>query len=92
MPHAWEGYFAGFGDIALKAGLGAERARAIYRSAQNSPAYATWPFKELLEKRIANADRLAAAYGDANPLNDPAVWALEGNICLECHQEKQSVQ
>jgi hypothetical protein len=88
VPHSWEGYFANFGDIALKSGLGAERARAIYRSAQTSPTYATWPFKEVLEKRIADADKAAAAYADADPLNNPTVWALDGNICLGCHQEK----
>ena len=25
---------------------------------------------------------------DGNPLNDPGVWAGEGNICVGCHQEK----
>jgi hypothetical protein len=87
VPHAWEGYFASFGDIALKSGMDAEHARAIYRSAQTAPTYGEWPFKQVLEQRIADAEQAAAAYADANPLNDPTVWALSGNICVGCHQK-----
>lgn len=87
VPHAWEGYFASFGDIALKAGEPAERARALYRSAMTAPTYKDWPFKQLLEQRIEAAEANAAAYADANPLNDPGVWSLGGNICVGCHQK-----
>ena len=87
VPHAWEGYFASFGDIALKAGESAERARALYRSAMTAPTYKDWPFKQLLEQRIDAAEANAAAFADANPLNDPGTWALSGNICVACHQK-----
>jgi hypothetical protein len=88
VPHLWEGYFITFGDIALKSGWDAKRARAIYRSAQTAPTYQAWPFKQELEQRIIDADMNAAAYADGNPLNDPTVWALSGSICVGCHQEK----
>jgi hypothetical protein len=87
VPHVWEGYFISFGDIALKSGLDAARARAIYSSAKTAPTYDKWPFKQELERRIDNAELNAAAYADGSTLNDPTVWALGGKICVGCHQQ-----
>jgi hypothetical protein len=74
--------------MVLKAGGDAERARALYRSAQTSPTYDSWPFASLLEERIATAEARRAQYADPNPLNDPPVWALDGHICRGCHQQR----
>ena len=63
------------------------RARAVYRSAMTSPTYDRWPFKNVLEQRLADADQNAAAYKDADPWNDPAVWAGAGKVCSGCHQQ-----
>lgn len=89
VPHVWEGYFLTAGDIALKTGWDATKASALYRSVQTSPHYETWPFKAVLEQRIADAEANAAAYADGNPLNDPATWVLSGNICVGCHQANE---
>jgi tetratricopeptide (TPR) repeat protein len=88
VPHVWEGTFISFGDIALKSGVAAARVRALYRTAQASPAYATWPFARMLEQRIQDVETNAALYADTNPFNDPPVWAASGHICVGCHQER----
>lgn len=84
VPHVWEGFLIAYGDIALKAGWKAEEARALYRSAQSAPSYDTWPFADVLEARIEDADNRAKAYQDQNPFNDPELWAAK--ICAGCHQ------
>jgi hypothetical protein len=88
IPHVWEGTLISFGDMALKAGWGAERVRALYRSARTAPNYADWPFAAMLEARIEEAEEHARLYADANPLNDPLPWAAQGNLCVGCHQER----
>lgn len=88
VPHSFEGVFMLFGDLALKAGWPIERVRALYRSAQTAPNYATWPFAPLLEERIEKAEDHARLAADANPLNDPELWVTSGRICRGCHQER----
>jgi hypothetical protein len=87
VPHIWEGIFITFGDVALKAGWSAPRVQALYRSAQTAPAYARWPFAPQLVQRIAKTEENVRLYADANPLNDPGLWANEGHICTGCHQD-----
>jgi len=84
VPHVWEGVFLAYGDIALKAGWKAEDARALYRSAQSAPGYDTWPFADVLEARIDDADNRAKRHQDRNPFNDPELWGTQ--ICAGCHQ------
>jgi hypothetical protein len=88
-PHLWEGLLINYGDVLLKSGAGAARARGAYASVKNSPTYADWPFARELEERIAQADERAARYADANPLNDPVPWFLDGKICRGCHQRSR---
>jgi len=67
VPHVWEGTFISFGDMALRSGAAAARVRALYRTAQVSPVYATWPFAPMLEQRIQDVETNAALYADTKP-------------------------
>jgi hypothetical protein len=87
VPHVFEGVFITYGDFALKHGDDVERVRAIYKSAQNSPTYASWPYAAALEQRIADIDANAALYADGDPSNDPAQWTLTKQVCVGCHQK-----
>jgi hypothetical protein len=87
VPHVWEGFFTAFGDFALKGGLGAEKARALYSSAKGSPTYDSWQYADELQKRIDGAEAAAALYADDDAKNDPGVWTLSGHICTGCHQK-----
>jgi hypothetical protein len=91
VPHVWEGFFIAIGDIVLKAGWPADKARAIYRSAQNSPTFDRWPFAADLQQRIADADARAVLYADGDPTNDPPLWSTEGHLCVGCHQAQGAV-
>jgi hypothetical protein len=87
VPHVFEGVFVTYGDFALKAGLDTETVRALYKSAQNSPNYATWPFAAALEQRLTDLEANAALYADADPANDPRQWTLTNQVCVGCHQK-----
>jgi hypothetical protein len=87
VPHVWEGFFTAWGDFALKGGLGAEKARALYASAKASPTYDSWHYAGDLQQRIDGAETAAARYADADATNDPGVWTLSGHICTGCHQK-----
>lgn len=88
VPHVWEGLFITFGDVMLKSGVSAEKARAIYKSAQNSPTYSEWRFAPELEERMAKAELRAALYADSDLSNDPPVWTDDGHVCTGCHQRR----
>jgi hypothetical protein len=55
-PHNFEGFFLNFGDMLVKAG-DPTRAVTMYSNAMLSHEYASWPFKDVLERRIADAPR-----------------------------------
>ena len=75
------------GDLLVKNG-DVELAQKIYANARLSPDYATWPYRQLLELRIRDADanvaRFAAPVGDARhvPIGRSSPMA-----CVSCHQQ-----
>ncbi|MET0341550.1 MAG: hypothetical protein ABW252_11165 [Polyangiales bacterium] len=85
VPHVWEGVFATYGDIMLKAGDVAA-GRALYESAKSAPNYASWPYRAALEERLQTADKRSAQYTDRNALNDPVMWTAGPMTCVGCHQ------
>jgi hypothetical protein len=87
VPHVWEGFLVEYGDALLKAGQGADAARAKYRSAMNAPRFDEWPYASELQDRIDHADQRAGLYADGDPGNDPTLWNQEGHICRGCHQD-----
>jgi hypothetical protein len=83
-PHGVEGFFLYMGDALLRRG-DAATARAIYANARNSPDYPSWPFRALLDDRIASADAWAARLTDADPENDPVLINAAPVACASCH-------
>jgi hypothetical protein len=88
VPHVYEGTFITFGDFVLRSGQTPDQARAVYRSAMNSPTFAEWPFASELQARIDQADQRAALYADDDPSNDPPLWPSSGHLCVGCHQRQ----
>lgn len=90
-PHNVEGFFLNFGDMLVKAGDW-RTARLMYRNAQASPAYAKWPFRGVLERRIVEAESNVAAFNapnrgpgsDADP--DRRLMINTRFSCMACHQ------
>ncbi len=87
VPHVWEGFNLSYGDLLLKAGKGADAARAAYNSAKLAPRFDKWPFASALQDRIDHADDRAALYADGDASNDPKIWMQDGHICTGCHQD-----
>jgi hypothetical protein len=87
VPHVWEGFLINYGDLLLKAGKGADQARAMYHAATRAPRFDKWPFASALQDRIDQADSRAALYADGDPSNDPKIWMQDGHICTGCHQD-----
>ncbi len=87
VPHVWEGFLLNYGDMLLKAGKGADAARAMYEGAKLSPRFDRWPFAAALQDRIDHADERAALYADGDASNDPKLWMQDGHICTGCHQD-----
>jgi len=85
-PHGHEGFFLGFGDMLVKNNQ-PEIAKIIYANAKLSPVYTAWPYKDVLEQRIATANQRAALYLGTNQTRYPRTLISEPFACMACHQK-----
>lgn len=89
-PHNIEGYFMSYGDLLVKNGDW-EQAIPVYELAKQAPDYPNWPYREVLESRIRNAQtnvvqfRKEVSNGDIVGLAD-AVMIQTAMACRACHQ------
>ena len=86
VPHNFEGFFLNMGDMLVKAGA-PETAKTIYANARLSKTYDDWPYRELLEERIRNADAnvLTFRYPSAGAKTE-TVMVTSTFACVACHQ------
>jgi hypothetical protein len=88
VPHAAKGAFLTGGDLLAKAG-DADAARVMYENARLVPGYERWPFRDVLESRLAeDLDARGALYRDEDPGNDPPLLSPPFN-CGFCHQAER---
>ena len=85
-PHNWEGFFLNFGDMLARA-RDRPNARAMYEAARLSETYSQWPWREVLERRLAHLDelpdRLERAAADEREWTPMVKSAF---ACSGCHQ------
>ncbi len=92
-PHNVEGFYLNFGDFLVKAGRTGQ-AGIAYANARKSGDYHTWPYKELLEKRIQNIRENVAYFREPvdrrNPTGNFADKRMIFNSynCMVCHQAR----
>jgi hypothetical protein len=85
-PHNVEGFFLSFGDMLVKAGDPAT-AVTMYRNARLSPEYASWPYRNLVDDRIANATRNVEAFRRRpTPPDGPTMMVQSRYACMGCHE------
>ncbi len=85
-PHNIEGYFLHMGDMITKTG-DYITAIKVYEIAKSSPNYSTWVFKDVLEKRIENAERNTKLFLAKNQKGiDNVIINNSGNLCMSCHK------
>lgn len=86
-PHNIEGYFLHMGDMIIKTG-DFKTAIKIYELAKSSPNYESWVFKDLLEKRILNAESNTKLFLERTQKNeiDSMIITNSGSLCISCHK------
>ena len=87
VRHNVEGTALLAGDLLTKQG-DVKGALRFYNGAKASADFERWPFREVLEERIATAGSRARAYEDSNPHNDPPLVSDSPIACASCHAAK----
>ena len=83
-PHNVEGFFLNMGDMLVKQGRPLQ-AQRIYAFARLSKTYAQWPYRDLLERSIADATERAQRFKQAEPGKEPPVMFNSDHACTGCH-------
>jgi hypothetical protein len=85
-PHNFEGFFLNMGDMLVKQGDPAT-ARRVYANAKLSKTYQEWPFKSVLEDRIARAEENVALFRNPQPAEKTRTMMISSAFgCTGCHQ------
>jgi hypothetical protein len=87
-PHNFEGFCLNMGDMIVARG-DPTTAKVVYANAKLSKTYGAWPYRRVLEERIAQADENVAIFR-AKPAKGEKVRILMGSssfACMGCHQE-----
>ena len=77
------------GDMLVKSGDW-QTAQKIYANAKIPPSYGQWKFRDVLERRIANAQSNVEIFNAAQPGADKMHQRMMFNSpfnCMACHQE-----
>jgi hypothetical protein len=86
-PHNFEGFFLNMGDMIIKAG-DPTVARHVYAQAKLAKAYPSWPYREVLDRRIAQADENVALFRAPRAQDKERRVMIETAFsCTGCHQE-----
>jgi len=85
-PHNWEGFFLNFGDMLARSG-DVVNARVMYEATRLSRTYEQWPYRGVVERRLANIGTLTDALNKA-PDNEPENVTMSSSAfsCMACHQ------
>lgn len=86
-PHNFEGFFLNMGDMVVKAG-DPQTARKLYAQAKLAKGYDAWPYKDVLERRLAHADENVALFRAKPPTEgDSGPMIATPFACMGCHQK-----
>lgn len=84
-PHNLEGFMLNMGDMLVKAGE-PDVAKIVYANARASETFESWPYRNLLEQRIASADERAAVFNSLKPGDpEPEMMIHSSYGCTGCH-------
>jgi hypothetical protein len=87
-PHNFEGFFLNMGDMLVKKGDPAT-ARNVYSQAKLGKTYASWPYRDVLERRIGEAEANVLIFQKPAPKSAKANVRMMGDSafsCMACHQ------
>jgi hypothetical protein len=82
-PHNVEGFFLNMGDMVMRSGDW-RTAQKVYALARQATAYPTWPYRDVLEARIRDAEHTVPEFqGEGRRLMFGSRFA-----CSACHQAR----
>ena len=84
--HNWKGYFLHAGDVFSKTGDAVTAVR-FWEHAKRSPTFSSWRYADVIEERIATAEERTRLLTDADPGNDPELFAQSAHVCVGCHAD-----
>jgi hypothetical protein len=87
-PHNFEGFFLNMGDMLVKGGDW-QTARNVYQNAKLSSTYDTWPYRNVLEARIGQAEQNVARFNapESDSLHYAPMMINSDFSCSGCHQK-----
>jgi hypothetical protein len=86
-PHNFEGFFLNMGDMLVKAGEPAT-ARNVYAQAKLAKEYAEWPYRDLLDRRIEQAEANVALFRSPGADRERRMMVESAFSCTGCHQQR----
>jgi hypothetical protein len=85
-PHNFEGFFLNFGDMLVKAGQ-PDVAVTMYGNARLAREFPEWPYRAVLEARVAGAAANVEAFRKSDPApGTPSLMVRSPFACSACHQ------
>ncbi len=85
-PFNFEGFFLNMGDMLVKAGDW-QTAITIYNNAKLAKNYSSWPYRTLLENRIAHAQENVANFQKDYLDPNKTIMFNSSYGCVACHQQ-----
>ncbi|MAU06697.1 MAG: hypothetical protein CL919_02285 [Deltaproteobacteria bacterium] len=89
-PYNVQGFFMNLGDMLVKNGEVAV-AKRIYQTAKQHPDFKTWPYKDVLNRRIRhaekNVERFRHIIDNSEKVTEDAIMILTPFSCMACHEK-----
>ncbi len=88
-PFNFEGFFLNMGDMLVKSGDW-QTAIKIYQNAKLAKNYSVWPYRAVLEQRIAQAKNNVAVFNQPKETYSktaPRIMFESSYSCMACHQQ-----
>lgn len=86
-PHNVEGFFLNMGDMLVKSGDWRTGVK-VYELARGVASFSQWPFRDVLETRIRDAEQNVVAFRrpESNEHGNPRIMLGSWFACMACHQ------
>lgn len=85
-PHNYEGFCMYTGDLLVKSGDW-QTAIIMYNNAKLVKNYSSWPYRDMLEKRIKNASENVINFQKNSTDPNKTIMFNTGRGCVVCHQK-----
>ena len=89
-PYNFQGFFMNLGDMIVKKG-DSETAKKIYQIAKTQSDFETWPYKDVLIRRIENAEKNVNQFRrkiiNSEKFKENTIMINTPFSCMVCHEK-----